>query len=130
MVGVFYCWSRDNAKGRTDKPIDLSRASQDQTEYNQEKSFRGIKRPQFSNTRRIYMSKFIARFLVSLITGLVMGIIGMLAAAWFGGNFATGFVFNGVQGYEATSQIGFIVFSLLGLFVGWQFMTKRQRTGR
>ena len=54
------------------------------------------------------------RIFISMIGGVVLGVIGMVVGAWFGGNFATEVVFNGVRGYEATSQIGFILFSLVG----------------
>ncbi len=60
-----------------------------------------------------------------MICGVVLGFIGMTVGAWFGGNFATEIVFNGVRGYEATSQIGFILFSLVGAVISWQYMEKK-----
>ena len=67
------------------------------------------------------------RVLASLIIGLILGIIGWIAGAWFGGNFATEVVFNGVRGYEATGQIGFIIFGLAGAVTCWSLMTKRKK---
>ena len=47
-------------------------------------------------------------------------ILGWLAGAWFGGNYAENVRFNGVRGYEATGQIGMLcsifVLLLLGAF--------------
>ena len=42
-------------------------------------------------------------------------ILGWLAGAWFGGNYAENVRFNGVRGYEATGQIGLLcgIFALL-----------------
>jgi hypothetical protein len=75
------------------------------------------------------MRRSLFRVFVSLIVGFFVGIIGMLVGAWFGGNFATGFVFNGVRGYEATSQIGFVLFALIGMVTCWRFMAKRKQVG-
>ena len=44
----------------------------------------------------------------------------------FGGNFATEFTFNNVRGYEATGQVGFILFALIGAVGGWQYMAKKK----
>ena len=72
------------------------------------------------------MRTFLFRAFVSLIVGFILGAIGMLVGAWLGGNFATGFVFNGVRGYEATGQIGFILFALIGMVTSWRFMAKKK----
>jgi hypothetical protein len=64
---------------------------------------------------------------MSLIVGFILGVIGMFVGAWFGGNFAADVVFNGVRGYEATSQIGFILFALVGMVTSWRFMTKKKQ---
>ena len=73
------------------------------------------------------MLSYLFRVFVSMIGGVVMGVIGMFVGAWFGGNFATEVFFNGVRGYEATSQIGFIVFSLVGAVITWRYMEKKKR---
>jgi len=49
----------------------------------------------------------------------------MIIGALIGGNYAEQFVFNGVQGYEATGQIGFILGALTGLIAGWWFLLKK-----
>jgi uncharacterized membrane protein YeaQ/YmgE (transglycosylase-associated protein family) len=41
-----------------------------------------------------------------------------LIGAFIGGNFMTDFKFNGVQGYEATGQIGAILGAVVGVTVG------------
>jgi DMSO/TMAO reductase YedYZ heme-binding membrane subunit len=73
------------------------------------------------------MLTYLLRVFVSLIVGFVLGAIGMLLGAWFGGNFATEVVFNGVRGYEATGQIGFILFALIGAVTSWRVMAKREK---
>lgn len=73
------------------------------------------------------MRTFLFQVVVSLVFGFVFGVIGLLVGALFGGNFATEVVFNGVRGYEATSQIGLILFALIGLVTGWRFIEKRKK---
>lgn len=73
------------------------------------------------------MLKLIFQVIVSLIAGLILGIIGMLVGALIGGNFATWVEFNGVRGYEATGQIGFIIFALVGVVTSWRLMEKRKQ---
>ncbi len=72
------------------------------------------------------MAAFPVRIFVSVLAGLILGVIGLLIGTWFGGNFATEFVFNNVRGYEATGQVGFILFALIGAVGGWQYMAKRK----
>ena len=57
--------------------------------------------------------------IISMISGLVIGavpgiIIGFFIGAFIGGNFMPSFQFNGVQGYEATGQIG----AFIGVVIG------------
>jgi phosphotransferase system glucose/maltose/N-acetylglucosamine-specific IIC component len=73
------------------------------------------------------MLTFLLRAFFSLIVGLFLGIIGWIVGAWFGGNLATWVLFNGVQGYEATGQIGFILFALVGMVTCWRYMEKRMK---
>jgi hypothetical protein len=72
------------------------------------------------------MLKTSLRILVSILAGFIFGVVGMLIGALIGGNFAQQFVFNGVQGYEATGQVGFIIFALIGIIVIWQFLNKKK----
>jgi hypothetical protein len=73
------------------------------------------------------MLSYLFRVFVSMIGGFVLGVIGMFVGAWFGGNFATEVFFNGVRGHEATGQIGFIVFSLVGAVITWRYLEKKKR---
>ena len=71
------------------------------------------------------MLKIVLRVFLTLVIGLVLGVIGLLIAIYLGGNYAEDFVFNGVRGYEATGQIGFVLGSLIGLISGWWFLFKK-----
>jgi len=65
----------------------------------------------------------------SLITGgLVIGMLGMLSAAWFGGNYAESFQFAGVRGYEATGLVGFIIGTAIGIFLSEYFWRRKKNT--
>lgn len=59
------------------------------------------------------MSKVLWRFVSVLVIITITLLLGLLVGAWFGGNYAENFQFNGVRGYEATSQVGL----LCGVFV-------------
>lgn len=58
---------------------------------------------------------------------VVLGVIGLFISMYIGGNYAEDFVFNGVRGYEATGQIGFIIGGVIGLITGWWFLLKRKK---
>lgn len=73
------------------------------------------------------MGKTILRVFLTLILGFILGVIGLLIAMYIGGNYAEDFVFNGVRGYEATGQIGFISGWVIGLITGWWFLLKRKK---
>ncbi len=73
------------------------------------------------------MLKTVLRVFVTLVIGFVLGVIGLFIAMYIGGNYAEDFVFNGVRGYEATGQIGFIVGGVIGLITGWWFLLKRKK---
>jgi hypothetical protein len=72
------------------------------------------------------MLKTILRVFAVVLIGFVCGVIGMIVGALIGGNYAEQFVFNGVQGYEATGQIGFILAALIGLISSWRLLFKRK----
>ena len=72
------------------------------------------------------MLKNILRISAVIVIALVFGTIGMIIGALLGGNYAEQFIFNGVQGYEATGQIGFILGISIGLILGWRFLAKRK----
>ena len=48
------------------------------------------------------------QIIIQILLALLILILGMLIGAWIGGNYATDVQFNGVRGYEATSQIGLL----------------------
>jgi hypothetical protein len=73
------------------------------------------------------MGKTILRIFFTLVIGFVLGVIGLFIAMYIGGNYAEDFVFNGVRGYEATGQIGFIFGGVIGLITGWWFLLKRKK---
>jgi hypothetical protein len=73
------------------------------------------------------MGKTILRVFFTLVIGFVLGVIGLFIAMYIGGNYAEDFVFNGVRGYEATGQIGFIIGGVIGLITGWWFLLKRKK---
>jgi hypothetical protein len=52
--------------------------------------------------------------LAGLVGGLVVAALGLILGATYGGNYATGFEFHGLRGYEATGQIG----TILGFVTG------------
>jgi hypothetical protein len=70
------------------------------------------------------MGKTILRIFFTLVIGFVLGVIGLFISMYIGGNYAEDFVFNGVRGYEATGQIGFIIGGMIGLITGWWFLLK------
>ena len=72
------------------------------------------------------MFKNILRIFAVIVIALVFGAIGMIIGALLGGNYAEQFVFNGVQGYEATGQIGFILGISIGWISAWRFLAKRK----
>jgi LPXTG-motif cell wall-anchored protein len=76
----------------------------------------------------LQMFKTLLHVAVIIVIGFISGAIGMLIGALIGGNFAEQFVFNGVQGYEATSQVGLILGALIGLISGWLLLFKRKST--
>ena len=79
------------------------------------------------------MLKFIWRFVIVLTSVISTLIIGMLIGAWFGGNYAENFQFNGVRGYEATGQIGLLcgvfVLILLGAYFWARGRNNRSQNG-
>ncbi len=72
------------------------------------------------------MLKTMLRIFLTLVIGFGLGVIGLFIAIYIGGNYAEDFVFNGVRGYEATGQIGFILGGVIGLISGWWFLFKRK----
>jgi LPXTG-motif cell wall-anchored protein len=73
------------------------------------------------------MVKIVLKIISMIFIGVVSGIPGLVIGALIGGNFAEQFTFNGVRGYEASGQIGFILGVMVGLISGWWFLFKRKK---
>lgn len=73
------------------------------------------------------MFKNMLRIIVVIVITLVSGIIGLVIGAIVGGNYAQEFVFDGVQGYEATGQLGFILGAVAGLLLSTWSMVRRKK---
>jgi hypothetical protein len=71
------------------------------------------------------MMKRVLKVAIVLTSGILFGLLGMFVAALIGGNYATGFQFFGVQGYEATGQVGFIIGAALGVIVSWKIIINK-----
>jgi flagellar basal body-associated protein FliL len=72
------------------------------------------------------MSRKIWRTIIIIVVILVTLVLGMLIGAWFGGNYAQDFQFNGVRGYEATAQLGLICGSLALGVMGAIYWVKKK----
>lgn len=72
------------------------------------------------------MSRRFWRTIIIIAAVLVSLALGMLIGAWFGGNYAQDFQFNGVRGYEATGQLGLIFASLALGLVGAIYWVKKR----
>lgn len=68
----------------------------------------------------------VLRALAVIIIGFLCGVIGLVLGALIGGNFAQGFIFNGVQGYEAAGQVGFYLGALAGIIFSGILLFKRK----
>lgn len=64
------------------------------------------------------LRKVISGVIGGILGFAIFSILGLLIGAFIGGNFMTDFKFNGVQGYEATGQIGAILGAVIGITVG------------
>ncbi len=68
-----------------------------------------------------------------IVGGVVFGVLGLIAGATFGGNFCNTCEFNGLRGYEATGQLGFLVGAGAGaLLFAWAVasLLRKRRAGR
>ena len=66
------------------------------------------------------MAKF-WKIIIQIMISIVILALGMLIGAWYGGNYATDFQFNGVRGYEATAQIGLLSAMVVLLILGFYY---------
>jgi hypothetical protein len=64
------------------------------------------------------MKRILTQILVLLLCAVGGGAAGMIIGALIGGNYATSFRFNGVQGYEAAGQLGLLLGIITGVIAG------------
>jgi hypothetical protein len=64
---------------------------------------------------------------VTLISGLFFGALGLFLGTYIGGNFAQDFTLFGVRGYEAAGQLGFILGCITGIAVSILFLRNRPK---
>ncbi len=75
--------------------------------------------------------KFVIYKILGGVAGGSIGMVaGFMAGATYGGNFAVGFRFLGLRGYEATGIIGIIIGALVGAIVGVFFVRHTQKQGQ
>jgi uncharacterized membrane protein YphA (DoxX/SURF4 family) len=67
--------------------------------------------------------------MIGVLTTVVLTLLlGVLVGAWFGGNYAEAFQFNGVRGYEATGQIGLLCGVFVLILLGAYYWAKEKTT--
>lgn len=74
------------------------------------------------------MLKFVIKGVVTLLSGLFFGALGLFLGTYIGGNFAQNFTLFGVHGYEAAGQLGFIFGAIMGIAVSILFLRNRSKT--
>lgn len=67
------------------------------------------------------------RILSVFFIGLLAGVIGLLAGTLSAGITPNIVMFNGVQGYETTGQVGAIIGAAVSLIAGWLLLFKCKR---
>ncbi len=56
----------------------------------------------------------------AILGGFVLGVLGLIAGALFGGNLCNTCEFNGLRGYEGMGQLGFLLGACTGAALfGW-----------
>ena len=73
------------------------------------------------------MLKSALKGIAVIASGLFFGAVGLLLGAYIGGNFAQDFTLFGVRGYEAASQLGFILGGTIGIAISILFLRKRSK---
>jgi len=71
------------------------------------------------------MIKLVLKGALVIASGLIFGFVGLVIGAYIGGNFAETLTFNGVRGYEATGQLGFLVGIVMGIILSIFLLFKR-----
>lgn len=66
----------------------------------------------------------------TFVGGLIVGLVGLSIGVDYGGDFCDVCEFNGLTGYEATGQLGFLMGTPIGFVVGalssCMFFTRRR----
>lgn len=78
-------------------------------------------------TKHQKLASMLFRLLAGFVVGLACGIAGWLVGAYIGGNYAVDFTFNGIRGYEAVGQLGFIFSFIGGGILCWLILFKTFR---
>jgi hypothetical protein len=83
-------------------------------------------------TSSLRAGQWIVVAVAAVAGGLVCGVLGLVVGGDYGGNYCNTCEFNGVRGYEATGQIGFLVGEAVGFGLSaWGvFALLRRRNAR
>ena len=73
------------------------------------------------------MVKSILKSAIVIASSLGFGFLGLFVGAYIGSNFAETITFNGVRGYEATGQLGFLTGIVIGLALSIFLLFKRPK---
>jgi hypothetical protein len=68
--------------------------------------------------------RLVLKISVVVVSGVLCSLAGWMVGALIGGNYAVDFTFNGVRGYEATGQLGFVFGLATGGVLGWYAVFK------
>ena len=74
------------------------------------------------------MFKFVIKSVITLLSGLFFGALGLFLGTYIGGNFSQDFALFGVRGYEAVGQLGFVLGCITGIAVSILFLRNRSQT--
>ena len=74
--------------------------------------------------RHLKLARMLFRLSTVVVAWLACGIADWIVGAYIGGNYAVDFTFNGIRGYEAVGQLGFIFGSIAGGVLCWLVMFK------
>ncbi len=68
--------------------------------------------------------------ILSAVGVLVCGMFGWIVGASIGGNLTTGFIFQGLRGYEGTGMLGFYIGVALGFLIVSLALWRHQKNSR
>lgn len=77
----------------------------------------------------IKMAKIILRILAVIVIGFISALICSVVVINLGFAFAPDFILNGMEGYEATGPIGFVLGALIGLVGSSVFLFRKRMKG-